>query len=113
IFTATVHAAARTISLAKTQTAISAKQCHGRLSNFPWPPNVVFLDELLPKLKMQILFWWIMEIVTPNFCFARWLDLPRQGGHEEAVLLFTSGSSGEPKGVVLSHHNIIGNVAQF
>ena len=44
---------------------------------------------------------------------ARWLGLPRQGGHEEAVLLFTSGSSGEPKGVVLSHHNVIGNVTQF
>src|SRR5438552_18519482 len=52
-------------------------------------------------------------IVTPNFLLGRWLRLPRQGGHEEAVLLFTSGSSGEPKGVVLSHHNIIGNVAQF
>src|SRR5438045_333480 len=74
---------------------------------------MVFLDELLPKLKTQILFWWIMGIVTPNFLFARWLDLPRQGGHDEAGLLFSSGSSGEPKGVILSHHNVIGNVAQF
>ena len=32
---------------------------------------------------------------------------------KKLFLLFTSGSSGEPKGVVLSHHNIIGNVAQF
>src|SRR5438105_849759 len=86
-FTASAEAIASAISRAEIQTAISAKQFHGRLSKFPWPPKVVCLDELLPKLKMQILFWWIMGIVTPNFLLARWLDLPRQGGHEEAVLL--------------------------
>ena len=35
------------------------------------------------------------------------------GRTQRAILLFTSGSSGEPKGVVLSHHNLIGNVTQF
>jgi acyl-[acyl-carrier-protein]-phospholipid O-acyltransferase/long-chain-fatty-acid--[acyl-carrier-protein] ligase len=39
--------------------------------------------------------------------------LPPEGNHDEAVLLFTSGSSGDPKGVVLSHRNLIGNVSQF
>jgi acyl-[acyl-carrier-protein]-phospholipid O-acyltransferase/long-chain-fatty-acid--[acyl-carrier-protein] ligase len=112
-FTASAEAIGSAIARADIETAISARQFHGRLPNLPWPQTIVFLDELLPKLKTQILFWWIAGIVTPNFLLARWLGLPRQGGHEEAVLLFTSGSSGEPKGVVLSHHNVIGNVTQF
>jgi len=77
------------------------------------PKNNLKLDELLPKLKTKILFWWIASILTPHNLLSRRLDLPNKGGHEEAVLLFTSGTSGEPKGVILSHHNIIGNVAQF
>src|SRR4029079_10637523 len=112
-FTASADAIASAIDRAEIKTAISARQFHGRLTNLPWPRNIVFLDELLPKLKGQILFWWMAGIVTPNFFLSRLLGLPRHGGHKEAVLLFTSGSSGEPKGVVLSHHNLIGNVTQF
>lgn len=112
-FTASEEAIGSAIRRAEIETAISANQFHERLPNLPWPQNTIFLDQLLPKLKSPILFWWVAAIITPSFLLARWLGLPRRGGHEEAILLFTSGSSGEPKGVVLSHHNIIGNVAQF
>ena len=98
---------------ANLQTALTATPFIKRLSDFPWPENVVKLDELMPQMKWQILTWWMMSILFPARLLLRLLQIPDQGGHAEAVLLFTSGSAGEPKGVILSHRNILGNVSQF
>jgi acyl-[acyl-carrier-protein]-phospholipid O-acyltransferase/long-chain-fatty-acid--[acyl-carrier-protein] ligase len=95
------------------RTTITARAMAERLEDFPWTPNVIHLDEALPPMKKKILFWWIAALAVPRPLLARILKLPRVGDHEEAVLLFTSGSSGKPKGVVLSHRNILSNVAQF
>jgi acyl-[acyl-carrier-protein]-phospholipid O-acyltransferase/long-chain-fatty-acid--[acyl-carrier-protein] ligase len=84
-----------------------------RVKDFPWPERVLKLDELLPQMKSRILFWWMMSIFCPARILLRVLQIPKQGGHAEASLLFTSGSTGDPKGAVLSHRNIVGNVSQF
>src|SRR4029450_6701613 len=93
--------------------AISAKQFMERLKDFPWPERVLKLEELIPRLKRQIVFWWIVSVLVPARLLLGLLQIPKEGGHREAVLLFTSGTTGEPKGVVVSHRNVVGNVSQF
>jgi acyl-[acyl-carrier-protein]-phospholipid O-acyltransferase/long-chain-fatty-acid--[acyl-carrier-protein] ligase len=98
---------------AELRVAITATAFMERLKDFPWPQRVLKLDELMPRLKTQILFWWTMSIFCPTWLLLRLLQIPTVGGHAEASLLFTSGSTGDPKAAVLSHRNIVGNVSQF
>src|SRR5437762_2642320 len=98
---------------ADLRVAISATQFMERLKDFPWPERVLKLDELMPQLKRQIVFWWIVSVLAPARLLLRLLQIPKKGGHREAILLFTSGTTGEPKGVVVSHRNVVGNVSQF
>lgn len=86
-----------------------------KMQSFPWPPlkQLVMLERLFPELKRKIAIWFVLSKVLPASLLATILGLPKHGGHEEASIIFTSGSSGEPKGVVLSHRNILANVMQF
>ena len=107
-----VHSCIRQADLDKF---ITADPFVRKVNSFPWPPNrdLIYIERTLPNLKKKITRWFLLCKVLPTPVIANMLGLGKFSGNDEAVLLFTSGSSGDPKGVPLSHSNLLGNICQF
>ena len=71
--------------------------------------HVVYLEDLREQVTLSDKLWWIG--------YARWLpraaSLSGADPEDMAVVLFTSGSEGKPKGVALSHRAIQSNIEQI
>jgi len=114
-FTIGPAAITASLRLGEIKTVLTADAMRAKLPNFPFPDRTLDLKAEIEAAggKKAILPWLLAAWLLPNQWFADLLGLPRQGDQEEAALLFTSGSSGEPKGVVLTHRNILANCAQI
>ena len=70
--------------------------------------QLVYLEDVRERIGLADKLWLIAYAIH----FPRAFELPASP-EEAAVVLFTSGSEGKPKGVVLPHRAILANIAQI
>ena len=71
--------------------------------------KLVFLEDLAGNLRAWDKLLALVQCKTANI----WYKHTQYSPDSPAVVLFTSGSEGTPKGVVLSHANILSNLKQL
>ncbi len=113
-YTAGTAARESAIRRARLRVILTSRRFVDKLKLEP-TPEMVFLEDLPGRISGGMK---LRAALRAALLPSRWLarhEAPASWNRlfETAVLLFSSGSTGEPKGVLLSHHNLNSNIMSF
>ncbi len=110
-FTAGPEAMTHAIAQCEIKTIITSRQFLEKAA-LPTLPGMVYLDDILPALMTPV--GKILALLQARFLPASRLVRLAGGGHvtadSMATIIFSSGSTGVPKGIMLSHRNLLSNL---
>jgi len=118
-YTASLNALHSAITKAEVKTIYTARQFVSKLNAKGFDTeallagsNVVYLEDLKEKIsKFNAVSTLVAAKLLPS-SILKVLYIEKVSNENVAAILFSSGSEGEPKGVMLSHQNFMSNVKQ-
>lgn len=95
------------------QTVITSKAFLERFPNMQIPGRCLLLEDVLaaPRVGEKTIAL-LMAWTLPFRALKSALGAPLSKSDHLATIIFSSGSTGDPKGVMLTHHNILANIRQ-
>ncbi len=112
-FTAGREAVSSAIEQCRISTVLTSRVFLGKLKFEP-PPGAVFVEDLLAQFsKPRTLLTAAKARLLPVRMLERLSNPNGLNSGSLATVIFSSGSTGHPKGVMLTHKNIIANVGSI